>query len=213
MGLEHSRANCFLTSYLHFSTNLLLGLKDRKVLENKEKLPHECAPFYDRAYGANWYRQLRFDKTDWNTEEQDTCSNLCCLSYIADCEKEGSSVGCPSNDALLAMTYTAMERSKTRWEMPRTNNLIKFSFSYHRQLAKPCLIVAYMLRYSFVHAPITWLWSREERAPTPPTYLLVGPSKKEPLHWLGWDNSVSTSIIEDRLVGRMIWMVRIRTPN
>lgn len=135
MGLEHSRANCFLTSYLHFSTNLLLGLKDRKVLENKEKLPHECAPFYDRAYGANWYRQLRFDKTDWNTEEQDTCSNLCCLSYIADCEKEGSSVGCPSNDALLAMTYTAMERSKTRWEMPRTNNLIKFSFSYHRQLA------------------------------------------------------------------------------
>lgn len=26
--------------------------------------------------------------------------------------------------------------------MPRTNYLIKFDFSYHRQLAKPCLIVS-----------------------------------------------------------------------
>lgn len=47
--------------------------------------------------------------------------------------------------------------------MPRTNYLIKFSFSYHRQLAKPCLIIAYMLRYSIVHAPINWQWSREGR--------------------------------------------------
>ena len=62
-----------------------------------------------------------------------------------------------------SFTYTARERSKARWEMPRTNYLIKFSFSYHRQLAKPCLIVAYMLRYSFVHAPINWQWSREGR--------------------------------------------------
>lgn len=60
-----------------------------------------------------------------------------------------------------SLTYTARGvASKARWD---TNYLIKFDFSYHRQLAKPCLIVAYMLRYSFVHAPINWQWSREGR--------------------------------------------------
>ena len=47
--------------------------------------------------------------------------------------------------------------------MPRTNYLLKLSFSYHRQLAKPSLIVAYILLYSFLHAKINWQWSIKGR--------------------------------------------------
>lgn len=74
---------------------------------------------------------------------------------------EGFLLSCRANDALLALP-TRQGKINGEVKILCTNYLIKFSFFFfhHRQLSKPCLIITYMLRYSFVHTSINWQWSK-----------------------------------------------------